>query len=50
MIWKNENETIKLVENLRDNTIFKNSERKDDVNVENFGRKNSVNYNQTDLN
>ena len=33
------------MENLRDNTIFKNDEHENNINVENFGRKNSINWN-----
>ena len=43
------NETGNLVENLRDNTIFKNTECKDNSNVQKFGGKNSVNWNHTNL-
>ena len=41
------NEAGKLVENLRDNTVFKNSEHRDNFNVEKVGSKNSVNWNHT---
>ena len=41
-------ETGNLMENLRDNKIFKNAERENNSNVEKFGRKNSVNWNHTD--
>ena len=43
------NETRNLVENLRDNIIFKHSECEDNFNVENIGRKNSVKWNPNDL-
>ena len=41
------NETINLVENLRENTIFKNAECKENFNVEKVGRKNSVIFDRT---
>ena len=34
------NEAVNLVENLRDSTNFKNSDRKDNFNVKKVGRKN----------
>ena len=43
------NDTGNLVKNLRDNKIFKNSEHKDNFNVEKLGHKNSINWNHTDL-
>ena len=36
-----------LVENIRDNKIFKNAERENNFEIEKVGRKNSVNWNHT---
>ena len=49
MSWHKENETGNPVENLRDNTIFKTAECKDNFNVEKVGCKNSVNCNHAKL-
>ena len=38
-----------LVENLRDNSIFKNNDREDNYETEKVGRKNSVRWNHIDL-
>ena len=38
-----------LVENLRDNNIFKNNDRKNNYETEKVGRKNSVRWNHIDL-
>ena len=46
--WNNENENGNLVGKLRENKVFKNAERENNSNVENFGRKNSINWNHTD--
>ena len=35
------------MENLRYNTILRNTERKNNFNVEKFGHKNDINWNQT---
>ena len=43
------NETENLAENLRDNKFSKNTERENNLIVEEVGRKNSVNWNHTDL-
>ena len=47
---KIKNETGNILENLRDKIVFKNSERKDNFNVETFWHKNSVNRNHTKSN
>ena len=42
-------ESENLVENHRGNEVFKYAERENNFNIKNFGRKNSVNWNHTNL-